>query len=70
MGELGTLDPRIRARINEPIEELFGRYGQVIRDPASPFRSIRIIVSHEAGAPYFEKLMSDNRVRGVVVVRE
>ena len=52
------------------IEDLFFRYGEVIKDPRVSIKGLEVIVNDRKAFPFFEKLMKKYNIPGRVVERK
>ena len=59
----------IRASVLAQEQSQFSRMAAIIQDPSTPFQSARIITNHHDALPYFEGLLKQYSIPGIVVVK-
>lgn len=63
------LPERVRDNILGQLEDEFRRYASVIKDPMTPAKGLRVIVSDVTAKPFFERLMAKHGIPGEVIVQ-
>jgi hypothetical protein len=59
----------IRQSAISDVRSEFFRYGQIINDPTTPVVRLKVFVNDPLAVPFFERLLSEFGIPGIIVVK-